>query len=177
MFGITPPVTYSSKYGNMSLALECSCLFVSQREVRELTAELLKLREVPLQVPSERQLQRFNELQKADNGPRINDLRLDLANKTISSPWNDRAAYLFAKKYVDNGEIENKTKYQVSKAFKAHLPTLQKHYRKQVLPGHEQAGDQSDAEGDTLDARRKKANQNRRRAVCDHIFLHLPQAD
>lgn len=154
--------------------LEYSYLFGFQRDVRELTAELLKLPDTPLRVPSERQLRRFKQSNKAEDGPCIDDLQLDLANKSIASPWNDRAAYLFAKKYIDSGDIQNKTKDQVSKVFKAHLPTLQKRYRKQVLHGREQ--DLSDAEDDTVDAARKKANQIRRRAVCGNIFLLLPSS-
>lgn len=153
--------------------LECSCLFVFQRDVRELTAELLKLPDAPLRVPSERQLRRFKQSKKAEDGPCIDDLQLDLANKSIASPWNDRAAYLFAKKYVGSGDIQNKTKGQVSKAFKVHLFTLQRRYQTQALSGHEQAGDQPDAR---VDGARKKANEARRRAVCKDMFLHLPSS-
>lgn len=85
-------------------------------------------------VPSDRELALFKPLtDDLQNGPQIEPLLLDLAGPSTRTPWNKKAADIFATHFVEQeGALSSDTDL-IRKVFATHLLTLSKKYKIQIV--------------------------------------------
>jgi hypothetical protein len=114
------------------------------------------------EVPTPRQLAIFTSTKKAVNGPNIAPFLLDLASPSIRTPWNKRAAYIFAEHFVQQPGVISLDAKVIRGVFLAHLRTLYKQYRDQ------NAGSDTENERATMvrEENNRKAKEHRQRLVC-----------
>lgn len=132
-----------------------------------LTAEILDLEESPIKVPTPLQIQVFTKSRKQADGPDLDNLKLNLANKSVVNVWNKRAAAIFAQRFITEAEFGCKDPKAISKAFMSHLKTLQTRYRKALRDEEENAD--LEYEMDMRMRKVAKARENRRRGVSNSL--------
>jgi hypothetical protein len=131
----------------------------------------LNLPVATIKVPSRGQLAKYSATRKAKDGPKLDDLRLDLASGGLASLWNKRASQIFAERFISEPGSCCTDINLVKDAFMAHLKQLQTRYRAQVRDER----DESEPEFEKLERmqeRKEKAREARRRAVsatCAYI--------
>ena len=84
--------------------------------------------------PSVAELKNFNK--RKQGGPTIDDFRIDVSGRHLRSPWNRRAAQIFAAEYIKLEDAETKDRRVVEEAFLSHIPGLCGQYKK-LLPDYE----------------------------------------
>lgn len=98
-------------------------------------------------------------------GPTADNFRLEFA-KTHLTPWNQKAAKVFARSFVESGEYTSCDKDIIEASFRVHLKTLCSHYREQVRSAHSLPHPQQ-----TVDNRQAAARRARRKTVRKIIFI------
>lgn len=123
------------------------------------------------QTPSKRQLSLFRLTNKATDGPQLDPFLLDLNGPTTETPWNKRAAYVFADHFVEQPDIICTDAKVVREVFRAHLRALAKEHRFRTADPQER---------DTMVERAQrenvyKAKDHRQRIVSSlsHFFINL----
>ncbi|KAG6875108.1 hypothetical protein C0992_005187, partial [Termitomyces sp. T32_za158] len=103
-----------------------------QSDVRELTRFLMhrKSHEAPIDSISKEMAWRYKTTRNDTHGPDIHNLVLDFTTKETVTPWNKRAAELFAEEYVSHEEYSCKDHAQIEKVFFVHINYLGNIYRK-----------------------------------------------
>lgn len=99
-------------------------------------------------------------------GPTINNFRLEFA-KTHLTPWNKKAAKVFARSFIKSGEYTSGDKHTIKTSFWAHLKTLCSHYHEQVRGVHSLPPPQQMIDNCQAAARRAHC-----KTVCKNIFAH-----
>ncbi|KIK31780.1 hypothetical protein CY34DRAFT_102778 [Suillus luteus UH-Slu-Lm8-n1] len=98
-------------------------------------------------------------------GPTADNFRLEFA-KTHLTPWNQKAAKVFARSFVESGEYTSCDKHIIEASFRVHLKTLCSHYREQVRSANSLPHPQQ-----TIDNRQGAARRARRKTVRKIIFI------
>lgn len=109
----------------------------------------------PEHVPSPEEIARFEETQRAEDGPCIPNLRLDVTTGKLASKWNKRAAILFCDYFHKQHGCAGAKEKDVQRTFMTHLQTLHRHYSgSQQLPSASVAQNKIDkARGDACAVR------------------------
>lgn len=89
--------------------------------------------------PTVQQIALFEE--RKSKGPSVKDFKLDLQGTSIKSPWNKKAARVFAKDFLAGQSYGKHPKNDIRDTFFVHLVTLREHFKKQI--GLVQPGDES----------------------------------
>lgn len=123
----------------------------------------MDLHNSPVKVVSREMADVFAHSGRETDGPNLNDLHLDITTSRLASPWNKRAAALFAKHITANPEYKCNDEKSAEKAFRAHLVTLRTRYQNQLRRA--QPGNAAENDQNILDRKRRKSRENRRRSV------------
>jgi hypothetical protein len=110
-------------------------------------------------------IERFNATNKHKHGPTIKNFVLDLAGRGTASPWNKRAAVIFAEHFLRLRKYTCCDEDKVYRAFMTHIVQLKTDY-KNYVNGAEKSGEM--LEKDTV--RNRLA---RRRTVRSLASAHL----
>lgn len=79
-------------------------------------------------LPSPEEVAHFEETQRAEDGPGIPNLRLDVVTGKLASKWNKRAALLFCDYFRKQHGCANAKERDIQRTFMTHLQTLHRHY-------------------------------------------------
>lgn len=122
----------------------------------------------PVAFATEPEVKQFARTKKQEHGTSLENFRLDL--EAVASPWNKRAATVFAEGFLEDEEFSCKDHKLIVKTFMRHLPTLRERYRR--------CNDDEDEESAMTqkDGIIDKARTMRRRNVGSPIHI-FPQAD
>jgi len=104
----------------------------------------------------------FDRTKKAEFGPSIEDLRLDLDGKGLASAWNKRASCLFAEHFLQTRQYECQNAKRIQTVFKRHLITLQAHYRDALRAAN---STDEEYEQERHEKKKQRARDKRRRSV------------
>jgi hypothetical protein len=120
---LTLKVCFQSTVLDQTLILMCG-----QEEVRKFAMTLLKRvsKKSPIPTPSSDCLTRFEK--RRIGGPTPADFRVQLSG-SLACQWNDRAAHVFSKEYIQKRGRQFKRK-DLADCFKVHLRTLKNQYRR-----------------------------------------------
>ncbi|KAG2132333.1 hypothetical protein DEU56DRAFT_739579 [Suillus clintonianus] len=136
---------------------------ITQREVREHAMHMLG-RETKNDLlpppPDGTEIARF--VMAKQGGPTAENFRLEFG-KTHLSPWNKKAAKVFARSFIESGLYTSDDKNAVETAFRIHIKTLCLHYQAQVRTANAMPPTQR-----TIDNRQAAARRARRKTLLDH---------
>ncbi|TFY55731.1 hypothetical protein EVJ58_g8060, partial [Rhodofomes roseus] len=136
-------------------------LILLHAEVRKHAMELLhrdtRSDNIPV-VNAERTAQ-YERTKRKDDGPTIDDFALDLIGP-LGSPWNMRAKIIFAESFVI-ADYSCKDKVKVRRAFKVHLTTLRRQFKKLARdPAYELTPEEVDALKTSLRTARRRERKD-----------------
>ncbi|KAG1881313.1 hypothetical protein F4604DRAFT_1578180, partial [Suillus subluteus] len=134
-----------------------------QREVRE-HAMLMLGREtkndlLPLP-PDGAEIAQFVMVKRG--GPTAENFRLEFG-KTHLTPWNKKAAKVFARSFIESGQYTSDDKDAIETSFRTHIKTLCSHYQAQVRTTNAMPPSQQ-----IIDHRQNAARRARRKTLLDH---------
>lgn len=149
---------------HLEIIFQSYYLSVPQADVRKFVLEAMNRKEgdpiQPEHVPSPEEIARFEETQRAEDGPSIPNLRLDVATGKRASKWNKRAAILFFDYFHKQHGCADAKEKDVQRTFMTHLQTLHRHYSAaQQLPSISVAQNKIDkARGDACAVRTRNVS-------------------
>ena len=76
------------------------------------------------------QVQQYSTTKRADHGPTIPNLRVDISTSKLASPWNKMASRLFANYFREQPGCSDVDLDEVKTTFMTHLQTLRKQWVK-----------------------------------------------
>ncbi|KAF8220760.1 hypothetical protein L208DRAFT_1331899, partial [Tricholoma matsutake] len=103
-------------------------------------------------------------MRKAKDGPKLDDLRLNLASGGLASLWNKRASQIFAERFISEPGSCCTDINLVKDAFMAHLKQLQTRYRAQVRDEMDESKPKFE-KLERMQERKEKAHEAHRRAM------------
>lgn len=117
-----------------------------------------------MRVPTTTELRVFKN--NGRDGPKIDDLKLDLNSSGLRSPWNKEAARLFSQEFLSRQVYDCTDRKLIIKAFLVYLQALRTRYRKQNIT-------RTSDEAAAIDLRdhAKKAARHNRRSYVSIVYL------
>jgi hypothetical protein len=92
-------------------------------------------------------------------GPTAENFRLEFS-KTHLTPWNKKAAKVFARSFIESGQYTSDDKNAIETSFRTHIKTLCSHYWAQIRTAHAMPPSQQ-----IIDNRQTAARRARRKTV------------